>query len=301
MKIAVTGGTGFLGRYILRELAKEGHELRAWKRSTSDISGLDDLSVEWVEGGLRSPESIEPLIKGVDAVVHAALERPRGWNFRQSGNENLHDFAMTNLIGSLDLMAHSSGQVDRFIFISTCAVHEVILDDRSLDETHPVWPTSHYGAHKAALEAFVSSFGHGQNLPICALRPCGIYGVAHPVSDSKYYDLVGEVIANRKIESGRGGKEVHAADVAKAVGLLLQAPAEAITGQAFNCCDGYVSEEHVAEIAKEISGSKSEIQRSNRGPKHQIDTTKIRKLGMQFGGEGLLRQTIEQLVRAHLS
>ena len=35
--------------------------------------------------------------------------------------------------------------------VSTCAVHEVILDDRPLDQAQPLWPTGHYGAHKAAL------------------------------------------------------------------------------------------------------------------------------------------------------
>ena len=66
--------------------------------------------------------------------------------------------------------------IARFIHISTCAVHDVILDDRPLDETHPLWPKSHYGAHKAALEAFVHSFGFGQGgrivglLNVCTLQ-----------------------------------------------------------------------------------------------------------------------------------
>ena len=37
--------------------------------------------------------------------------------------------------------------MSRFVFISTCAVHDVILDDRPLDEAHPLWPAGHYGAH----------------------------------------------------------------------------------------------------------------------------------------------------------
>jgi hypothetical protein len=61
----------------------------------------------------------------------------------------------------------------------------------------------------------------------------------------------------------------------------------------------YVSEEKVARIAKELSGSASAISESNRGPKNQIDTRKIRELGMTFGGDELLRRTVEQLVAAH--
>jgi nucleoside-diphosphate-sugar epimerase len=194
-------------------------------------------------------------------------------------------------------MAFDAG-IPRFIFVSSCSVHDVILDDRPLDETHPLWPRSHYGAHKAALEAFVHSFGLGQGWPICALRPTGIYGLAHPAHASKWYDLVGQVLRGENVESARGGKEVHAADVARAAELLLEAPAERITGQSFNCYDLYVAEEHVARIAKELTGSASSISNLNRGPKHQIDTKKTRALGMTFGGEELLRQTVQELVEA---
>src|SRR5262249_44935608 len=157
--------------------------------------------------------------------------------------------------------------------------------DRPLDETHPLWPTSHYGAHKAALEKFVHSFGLGHHWPICALRPTGICGLAHPVAQSKWFDLVGQVLRGEPIASARGGKEVHAQDVARAVGLLLTADATAIAGQAFNCYDRYVSDQEVAEIAKELAGSRGQISDLNRGPRNQIATDKIRALGMTFGGQ----------------
>ncbi len=55
----------------------------------------------------------------------------------------------------------------------------------------------------------------------------------------------------------------------------------------------------MARIAKELTGSTSEIADLNRGPKHQIETGKIRALGMTFGGEALLRRTVQELVAAH--
>jgi nucleoside-diphosphate-sugar epimerase len=240
------------------------------------------------------------LIQGVDAVVHAAVQwqGPRSRGSGSHGDPNV--FFGVNLTGSLQLFeAAFAAGVSRLVFISTCAVHEVILGDRPLDEAHPLWPTSHYGAHKAALEAFVHSFGLGQGWPICALRPTGIYGLAHPPQASRWFDLVGRVLRGERIESARGGKEVHAADVARAVALLLGADAREITGQSFNCFDMYVAEETVAGIAKEHSGSTSEVVASNRGPKNQIDTRKIRALGMTFGGEELLRRTVQELVAAH--
>jgi hypothetical protein len=58
-------------------------------------------------------------------------------------------------------------------------------------------------------------------------------------------------------------------------------------------------DERVARIAKELTDSSSTVSNLNRGPKHQIDTSKIRALGMTFGGEALLRQTVQELIEVH--
>ncbi len=255
-------------------------------------------SMEWVDGGLDDASSTASLVKGCDAVVHGALAR---WSagFRSSANDDLLSFAELNLMGSLRLMvAARQAGVKRFVFISTCAVHEVIQPDRKLDEAHPLWPTSHYGAHKAAVEKFVHSFGLADGWPVCALRPTGVYGVRRPVERSKWFELVRAVIRGEPVQSATGGKEVHAADVGKAVELLLGADEARIAGQAFNCYDSYVADEMVARIAKEFSGSHSDVSQWNRGPKNQIDVSKIQALGMSFGGEALLRRTVEELVEA---
>jgi nucleoside-diphosphate-sugar epimerase len=302
MRIAVTGATGFLGRYLVRQLDDAGHQLRCWYRPGSDRSGFENhaSSIEWLPGSLTDEAATHNLIRGADAIVHSAVqwEGPRNRGRGSHGAAGV--FFGVNLVGSLQLFqAAFEAGVPRMVFISTCAVHEVIRDDRPLDEAHPLWPTGHYGAHKAALEAFVHSYGLGQGWPICALRPTGIYGLAHPAAASRWYDLVGQVLRGEPVASPRGGKEVHAADVARAVELLLNAGAEAIAGQAFNCYDRYIAEREVAQIAKELTGSRSEIADLNRGPKHQIETSKIRALGMTFGGEALLRGTVQELVAAH--
>lgn len=297
MNIAVTGATGFLGRYIVNHLLAEGHSCRCWHRPGSDRGGFLDAPgrLEWLAGELGNSEATEELVRGMDAVIHAALHRP-GRGFRGAEGD-LAAFAEKNIIGSLRLMqAARSAGVRRFVFISTCAVHERVLDDRPLDETHPLWPTSHYGAHKAAIEKFVHSFGLGDGWEICALRPTGIYGLARPATESKWFGLVQDVRAGRPVDDASGGKEVHAADVARATALLLTAPG--IAGQAYNCYDLYVSAEHVARLTREITGSESAISSRNRGPRHQIETSKLRALGMNFGGEALLRTTVQELLRS---
>jgi nucleoside-diphosphate-sugar epimerase len=295
MKIAVTGATGFLGRYIVGQLVSQNHICRCWYRPGSDRDGFEHFGrqIEWLPGELKDRQATQALVDGCDAVVHAALYHPGG-GFR-GGEGNLVEFADKNILGTLELIeaARTAGVV-RFVFISTCAVHERILADRPLDETHPTWALSHYGAHKAAIEQFVYSFGLGQGYPICALRPTGIYGVAHPLEHSKWFDLVQRVARGEQVECRRGGKEVHAADVARAVEILLRA--DGIAGQVYNCYAQFISEYEVASITKQLTGSRSMISGERTSPKNQIVTDKLHGLGMQFGGEELLAATIRQLV-----
>lgn len=297
MLVGVTGGTGFLGRYIVDHLAARGHSCRCWHRPESDRGGFEEVEsrIEWLPGDLTDTSSMEALVRGADAVVHAALDRP-GPRF-MGAEGDVATFVERNVLGTVRLIeAARAAGVGRFVFIATCAVHDVILEDRKLDEAHPLWPKSHYGAHKAAIEKFVHSYGLGEGYEICSLRPTGIYGVARPIEASKWYDIVQSVKRGERIASARGGKEVHAADVAKAVGILLAA--QGVAGQAYNCYDMYIAEQDIADIAKKLTGSSSEIEHTNKGPKNQIDTSKLRALGMEFGGRALLEDTVKQMVGA---
>ena len=301
MKIFVTGASGFVGGELVSQLLDEGHDLRLWHRNVSAAEPLLKLKhqlgnrVELIRGQLGEGREAEA-IQGCDAVVHTALWR-EDRSFQQSP-KNLIDYLEVNLMGSIRLIEAAMQQaVKRFVYISTCAVHDKILSDRALDEMHPLWARTHYGAHKAAVEKFVHSFGHGAGFPVCALRPSGIFGIASPIEHSKWFELIADVVAGRAVQPIGGGKEVHVSDVAKAIRLLLDAPAEAITGEAFSCCDAFYSHHDVATFAKRIAGSRGEILGSQKSPKHLIETKKLASLGMKFSGMAAFEQTVTSLCR----
>ncbi len=311
MEIALTGGTGFIGRYIIGNLLSHGHQLRCWKRPESEtpmvypcinqtkntVAVVDSPSdsIRWINGDLSTCETAEQLVEGCDAVIHNAFWRP-GARF-QGEEGDIAQFVSTNVVGSLKLIeVAKAASVEKFVYVSSCSVHEKILADRPLDESHPLWPKTHYGAHKAAIEKFVHSYGLGEGYGVCAVRPTGVYGAHHHTARSKWFDLIKAVVAGESVECVRGGKEVHAADVAESIRVLLDTDIERVRGEVFACYDRYVSQFEVASLAKKISGSNSIIKGEATFPKHEIVNSKIKSIGMEFGGERLLHQTIEQLV-----
>ena len=298
MLVAVTGASGFLGRYITDECLGLGYQVRAWSRSRSTGTTFAPSQIQWTTGSLGQPETFHELVKNADAVIHAAFAKHQGnWSTPHMEPGDYRSYLETNLLGTLQLIetARLAG-VKRFINISSAAVYGRILSDRLLDETHPLWPSSSYGACKASIEAFVASIAQEYQWPVCSLRPPGIYGIASKIEESKFYGVVRRVLHDEVIDNPKGAKQVHASDVARAASLLLRLPELQIVGEAFNCFDRYISDDQVAEIAAQLTGRIANVDGRAAPNKHEIDTHKIRSLGMSFRGESLLRSTIKALI-----
>jgi len=189
MRVAVTGATGYVGRFVVAALQREGHKVRAWARDGSDRGGFA-APVVWCPGGLGVDGAAEALVAGVDAVVHAAFAHVPG-RYRGGEGDDVEGFFRANLDGSLALIrAARRAGVARFVFLSSRAVYGARLWDRPLDERHPVTPTTHYGAYKAAVEAVLAGYGRGEGWACASLRATGVYGVGRPLTRAKWYDVV---------------------------------------------------------------------------------------------------------------
>jgi uncharacterized protein YbjT (DUF2867 family) len=79
--IVVTGGSGFIGSHLVRQLAEAGRPVRAMVRShprAEEESRLEDLSIEWVEADVTKPDTLPKAFEGADTIVHTvaiAVER----------------------------------------------------------------------------------------------------------------------------------------------------------------------------------------------------------------------------------
>jgi len=290
MRIALTGASGFIGSYAAKALAADGHQVVALLRPQSRTEHVRGVLADAVVGTFDDPDTQRRLCRGVECVVHAAVD----WKAVGDPREHFR----VNVAGTLGLLesARQAG-VGQFIFFSSIGAYHEILPDRALDETHPAWPNSRYGAAKAAVEPFLKAyhFEHGMNT--VSLRPGGVYGIDPRLTRSWYFALVKRVRNGERIDTAAGGKIVSVHDCAEAVRLCAGNPAAA--GRFFVLVDCYLHDQEVAEMARRICGSPSEIvDRKGAGPKNQFDTSAAKALGVPLnrGAEGVQAYLEELLV-----
>jgi nucleoside-diphosphate-sugar epimerase len=146
VRLAVTGGTGFVGARLLRLAVEHGYEVTALtRRSQNERHG-----VTWVQGALDNRQALQRLVDGADAVIHVAgvISAPDAAGFEAG-----------NVTGTLALLAAATASgVHRFVHVSSLAAREPKL--------------SLYGASKARSEKLVQRSG----LDWAIVRPPAVYG-----------------------------------------------------------------------------------------------------------------------------
>lgn len=297
MKVAVTGATGIVGRFVIEHLAQEGVAIRALVRRSSDRRGLP-ADVEWVVGGMTDSASLSNLVENADAVVHCAYEHVAG-RYRGGEGDDLPGFWRANLHGGIELMQRAvEAGVTRLVLMSSRAVFGQQSAPGSWvdDDTRPV-PDTHYGALKLALEAHVSAFAALDGVCFCSLRPTGVYGVTHPLERTKWLDLALKLLRNEPLPEPRLATEVHGQDVAAAVSILLTASDDVVSGRAFNCSDLTVDTRDVMAALAARLGTRRELPPAATNPlRNPMRSAGLRSLGWQPGGEVRLEDTLVELV-----
>ena len=151
MRVFVTGGTGFIGHYVVKALLEKGHEVVVATRHPNKVPTLrSNPNVSFVEAALTDFEKMGEGLVGCDACIHVAL----GWGDTPSAML-MNDTRATVVL--LEMAARAGCK--KFIMTSsTSAMGRVRSEMR---ETTSNLPIDLYGATKAAGEAFVLGFSHG--------------------------------------------------------------------------------------------------------------------------------------------
>ena len=110
-KILVTGGSGFLGSYIIKQLVEKGYAVRAIRRSTAIPFWIPSSilnKVEWVEGDILDVVSLEDAMEGVDSVIHSAAvvsfirkDRKNMYQVNVEGTANVVNIALEKKVRRL--------------------------------------------------------------------------------------------------------------------------------------------------------------------------------------------------------
>jgi len=174
-KILVTGGTGFLGSYILKALIGKGYQVRALCRSSKrpfyiPAAILDQ--VEWVDGDILDVVSLDDAMKGIDAIIHAAAVV----SFQRSDRQLMQSVNVDGTANVVNLALENN--VTRLVHVSSVAALGRSEQGGEVDEEKK-WEenklTTHYARSKFKAELEVWR-GMAEGLDAVIMNPSTILG-----------------------------------------------------------------------------------------------------------------------------
>jgi dihydroflavonol-4-reductase len=172
MDVLVTGGTGFVGANLVRELLKDGCAVRVLARRASDRRALEGCGVEFVVGDLLDPASLKRATAGVRVVYHVAADY-RLWA------RDPESLFRTNVEGTRSLLAAAAGAgVARVVYTSTVGALGIPNDGRPGTETTPVSLADMVGPYKRSkfLAERVAEEWARRGLPVVIVNPSAPVG-----------------------------------------------------------------------------------------------------------------------------
>ena len=228
MKVLVTGATGFLGKYVVKELVAEGYFVRAFGRNEAVGQSLVSEQVEFFKGDLSSKQAVEEACKGVEMVVHAgALSTVWGpWE----------SFYQANVLGTQHVLeACRTNKISRLVYVSSPSIYAAPKDQIGIKEEDA--PTenhlNNYIKSKLLSEKLFPAY---PDVPSIILRPRGLFGIG----DTSILPRVLKLSQKIGIPLIKEGKQLMdmtcVENVALAIALALKA--DRAEGQVYNITNG---------------------------------------------------------------
>lgn len=208
----VTGASGFTGSYLCKALIEKNYSVKALVRKNSNRENLEKMNIQFIEGDLANPDSIEGKIKDTDIVFHiAALYRQEGVSKDM--------FTKVNLEGTRIMLDKSiASGVKRFVHCSTVGVQGEISDPPASEDA-PYKPGDHYQVSKLEGEKLALSYFNEGKIDGVVVRPVGIYGPG----DTRFLKLFKHIYKGNFKMIGKGNVLYHLTFVEDLVQGIIQA------------------------------------------------------------------------------
>ncbi len=226
MRYFVTGGTGFVGSWVVKQLTDAGETVVCLVRKTSNLRWLEGLPVEYCYGSLNDPDSLREAIGRSDVVLHIAgvtkaLTPEEFYRGNVQATKNLMEVTLVENPG-----------IKKVVFVGSQAACGPSNPGESKTEDAPANPLTDYGKSKLqADEVAQSYFG---KLPVTILRPPTVYGPR----DTDVFEVFKNVKAGVNLKVGSHDPVVsiiHVFDLAR--GIIAAANDDRSTGEIFNICN----------------------------------------------------------------
>jgi len=285
MKVLVTGGAGYIGSVLVRQLLNKGYQVRAFDSLKFGGDALYDVmldpSFEFMKGDIRNADDVQLALQGVDAIAHLAaiVGDPACKKFSEEAHE-------TNWDGSMSFFeAAEKAGIIRFVFASTCSNYGKMPDPGSfVVETSELNPVSLYAELKVKFEKYLLEERKDSRICSTALRFSTVYGFSPRIR----FDLtVNEFTRNATI---KGEQEIwgaqfwrpycHVDDLARSVILVLESPEEKVRANVFNV--GSTEENYnkgmiIEEVCKVVPDVKVHYVEMNEDPRdYRVNFDKIK-------------------------
>ena len=307
MKVAVTGGAGYIGSTLVVNLLDRGDEVVSVDdESIGDYSHLrkhrQGEKAECVVGDIRHLELLVEAWEGCDAVAHLAampgLVRC---------NEHPEEAVSVNVYGTYQVMeAARMLDIGRVVFCSSASTYGVPVE-MPVTEEHPQRPLNLYGVTKVAGEQIVNTYWDNHGIETVNLRFGNIYGVGVFTRwDTVIPKFVNQGMSGDPLTVYGDGEYsrdfVHVQDIAAAV--MLSLTKDGIGGETFNVGGETLTVNQIAdivkeEIAAETGGAAEAVNtapRPGETKRFSYDLTKIRGV-LGFENSWTVREGVGQLIK----
>jgi len=250
MKILVTGGSGFVGSYLVRKLIELGHEVRVLEL----VKG-DNPNVEYIIGNLTDDDIVDRATKGIDVVYHLAAQITENLSREQPKRDN-----EINVMGTITLLEGCrKNNIKRFIFASTAAIYGIPKHD-VIDEDHENHPVVQYGCSKLSAENYVRAYSAMYGIRYTILRFFNIYGGTHGKGVINIFFKKAMAGENLTI-TGDGSQHRDFLYIDDAIEAYLRVLDKKAENQIFNIGSGRKTTiKELADKITEIVGSKSKVE-----------------------------------------
>jgi nucleoside-diphosphate-sugar epimerase len=177
MNILVTGGSGFIGRWVVKRLLDDNN--RVWVlddlsngRSENIDEFRDNPNLIVTIGDIKDTSLLSRLFKNnFDICIHLAASI-----VVQDSIDHPRQTFENDVVGTFNVLEEAKKTNTKFVFMSTCMVYDTASAGGAISETHPTKAASPYAGAKLAGENMIQSYYHAYGLPVVILRPFNTYG-----------------------------------------------------------------------------------------------------------------------------